>query len=113
MDWIAEYLTHPERFPVLSRVTPGEVRRALPSGAARARRSRWTRSCATSSGSSCPASRTGTIPGFFAYFAITGSVPGILGEMLAAALNVNAMLWRTVAGRDRAGGASRSTGCAS
>ena len=34
-------------------------------------------------------------PGFLAYFAITGSGPGILGEALAAALNVNAMLWRT------------------
>ena len=34
-------------------------------------------------------------PDFFAYFAVTGSGPGILGEMLAAALNTNAMLWRT------------------
>jgi aromatic-L-amino-acid decarboxylase len=34
-------------------------------------------------------------PGFHAYFSITGSAPGILGEMLAAALNVNAMLWRS------------------
>jgi aromatic-L-amino-acid decarboxylase len=34
-------------------------------------------------------------PGFLAYFAITGSAPGILGEALAAGLNVNAMLWRT------------------
>src|ERR1700756_465680 len=34
-------------------------------------------------------------PAFFAYFAITGSGPGILGELLASALNVNAMLWRT------------------
>src|SRR5690554_7295764 len=33
--------------------------------------------------------------GFFAYFAITGSGPGILGELLAAALNVNAMVWRS------------------
>src|SRR5262249_20662647 len=32
---------------------------------------------------------------FFAYFGITGSGPGILGELLASALNVNAMLWRT------------------
>ena len=30
-----------------------------------------------------------------AYFGITGSPPGILGETIAAALNVNAMLWRT------------------
>jgi aromatic-L-amino-acid decarboxylase len=34
-------------------------------------------------------------PGFFAYFSITGSAPGILGELLSAAFNVNAMLWRT------------------
>lgn len=34
-------------------------------------------------------------PGFFGYFSITGSGPGILGEMLAAALNVNAMVWRS------------------
>lgn len=34
-------------------------------------------------------------PGFLAYFAITGSAPGILGEALAATLNVNAMLWKT------------------
>ena len=34
-------------------------------------------------------------PAFFAYFGITGSGPGILGELLASALNVNAMLWQT------------------
>lgn len=34
-------------------------------------------------------------PGFFAYFAITGSAPGVLAEFLAAALNQQAMLWRT------------------
>jgi hypothetical protein len=34
-------------------------------------------------------------PAFFAYFAISGSGLGIPGELLASALNVNAMLWRT------------------
>jgi aromatic-L-amino-acid decarboxylase len=34
-------------------------------------------------------------PAFFAYFAVTGSGPGILGEMLAAGLNVNAMMWKS------------------
>ena len=62
---------------------------------ARRRPSRSTRSSTTSPGSSSPASRTGTIPGFFAYFAISGSGPGVLAEMLAAGLNVQAMLWRT------------------
>lgn len=34
-------------------------------------------------------------PNFLAYFANTGSGPGILAETLTAALNVNQMLWRT------------------
>ncbi len=34
-------------------------------------------------------------PGFFAYFAVTGSQAGILGELLSAALNVNGMLWKS------------------
>jgi aromatic-L-amino-acid decarboxylase len=34
-------------------------------------------------------------PGFFGYFATSSSVPGILGELLVAALDVKAMLWRT------------------
>ncbi len=34
-------------------------------------------------------------PGFLAYFATTASTPGILGEMLTAALGQNPMLWRT------------------
>ena len=34
-------------------------------------------------------------PRFFAYFANTGSAPGVLAELLTAALNVNAMAWAT------------------
>jgi len=34
-------------------------------------------------------------PAFFAYFSISTSTPGILGEMLSAAFNVNGMLWRS------------------
>jgi aromatic-L-amino-acid/L-tryptophan decarboxylase len=34
-------------------------------------------------------------PGFLAYFATTASGPGIIGEMLTAAIGQNAMLWRT------------------
>ena len=34
-------------------------------------------------------------PGFFAYFSTSASGPGILGELLTAALGQNPMLWRT------------------
>jgi aromatic-L-amino-acid decarboxylase len=34
-------------------------------------------------------------PDFYAYFSSAASGPGILGELLTASLNVNAMLWKT------------------
>lgn len=34
-------------------------------------------------------------PCFFAYFAASGAGPGILGELLTAALNINAMVWKS------------------
>ena len=34
-------------------------------------------------------------PSFFAYFATSASAPGILGELLSAAFDTKAMLWRT------------------
>src|SRR5260370_27971559 len=34
-------------------------------------------------------------PGFTGYFSTTATGPGILGEMLTAALNANGMLWKT------------------
>ena len=93
-DLVADYLEHGSRYPVLPRVRPGEVRAALPPMAPRDPEpldevlddykrliepnvTHWNH------------------PGFMAYFGITGSGPGVLGEALAAGLNVNAMLWRT------------------
>jgi hypothetical protein len=34
-------------------------------------------------------------PRFHAYFSVSASAPGILGEMLTAALNINGMLWKS------------------
>jgi len=93
-DLVADYLEHAGRYPVLPRVRPGEIRAALPSAPPRDPEpleevlddykrliepnvTHWNH------------------PGFMAYFGITGSGPGVLGETLAAGLNVNAMLWRT------------------
>jgi len=94
VDWIADYLAHPERLPVLAQVTPGQLKAALPDTAPETGEDfdgvldDWERLV-------LPGVTHWNHPGFFAYFAITGSGPGILGEMLSQALNVNAMLWRT------------------
>jgi aromatic-L-amino-acid/L-tryptophan decarboxylase len=93
-DWIADYLADPGRFPVLSQVRPGDVARALPSDPPRDGES-FDRIFADFERVLLPGITHWNHPGFFAYFAITGSAPGILAEFLSAALNVQAMLWRT------------------
>ena len=93
-DWIADYFAAPERYPVLAQVRPGEIRDALPD-AAPEQGEPFDRIFADFERIIVPGITHWNHPGFFAYFAISGSGPGVLGEFLAAALNVQAMLWRT------------------
>jgi len=93
-DWIADYLADPGRYPVLARVQPGDISAALPS-AAPERGEPFDRMFADFERIIVPGITHWNHPGFFAYFAITGSAPGVLAEFLSAALNVQAMLWRT------------------
>ena len=94
VDWIAEYLANPERYPVLPRVAPGDVRRALPATAPE-RGEPFEAIMADFERVLVPALTHWNHPGFFGYFAITASAPGVLAEFLSAALNQQAMLWRT------------------
>ncbi|MEX1183324.1 MAG: pyridoxal-dependent decarboxylase [Gemmatimonadota bacterium] len=94
IDRIAEYLAEPERWPVLPAVEPGTVRAALPTQAPE-QGEPMEDLLADYDSLVLPATTHWNHPGFFAYFSISGSGPGILAEALTAALNVNAMLWRT------------------
>jgi aromatic-L-amino-acid decarboxylase len=94
VDWIADYLAGVGDYPVLAQVSPGEVAAALPEVAPE-HGEPMDAILADFERVIVPGITHWNHPGFFAYFGITGSGPGILGEMLAAALNVNAMLWRT------------------
>ena len=94
VDWLADYLAHPDSFPVLSRVQPGDVRNALPVHAPESGEP-FDRIFADFERIVVPGLTHWNHPGFFAYFATTASGPGILAEMLSAGLNVQAMLWRT------------------
>lgn len=94
VDWLADFFTHPERFPVLAQVTPGDLVRALPARAPE-QGEPFERIFADFERLIVPGLTHWNHPGFFAYFAISGSGPGVLAEMLAAGLNVQAMLWRT------------------
>jgi aromatic-L-amino-acid decarboxylase len=94
VEWIADYLESPDRYPVLSRVAPGGVRRALPSAAPEHGES-YEAIFADFERVIVPALTHWNHPGFFAYFDSSASPPAVLAEFLAAALNQQAMLWRT------------------
>ncbi|MGD8276464.1 MAG: pyridoxal-dependent decarboxylase [Gemmatimonadota bacterium] len=94
VDRIADYLADPEVWPVLPKVKPGEVEAALPAEAP-VEGEPFEAILADYDRLIPGATTHWNHPGFMAYFGITGSGPGILGEMLTAGLNVNAMLWRS------------------
>ena len=92
--WMSAYLRDIERYPVLAQTAPGDLRRSLPTAPPD-----HAESIDAVLGDLdrliVPASTHWNSPGFLAYFASSASAAGILGEMHAAAFNVNAMLWRT------------------
>ena len=94
LEWIGAYLDEPSRYPVLSQVIPGDIRRSLPASppqegeTLRAILDDFERKI-------IPGITHWNHPAFFGYFATSSSVPGILAEMLVAAIDVKAMLWKT------------------
>lgn len=94
VDWIAEYLEHSDKYPVLARVKPGDIAAALPDRAPEDPEP-FDAIMADFERVLVPGLTHWNHPGFLAYFAITGSAPGVLADFLSAALNQQAMLWRT------------------
>ena len=94
IDWVADYLANPQRYPVLARVQPGELTDALP---AHGPEQGEPPECLLADFERLilPAVTHWNHPGFMAFFANSGSAPGILGELLASALNGNGMLWKS------------------
>jgi aromatic-L-amino-acid decarboxylase len=94
VDLMADYLAAVERFPVFPNVEPGTI---APSFAASAPElPEPIETILADYGRLVEPNATHwQHPGFLAYFGTTASGPGILGEMLTAALGQNAMLWRT------------------
>ncbi len=93
-DWISQYLADVSRYPVLAQVRPGEIRDRLPPECPE-KGEPFHAILRDFEEFILPGVTHWNHPGFFAYFSITGSAPGVLGEMLASALNINAMVWRS------------------
>jgi aromatic-L-amino-acid decarboxylase len=94
VDWVARYLEGVRDLPVLAQVAPGDIRSQLPASPP-AEAEPFADVLRDLEEILLPGITHWNHPRFFAYFAISGSEPGILAELLTAALNVNGMLWRT------------------
>jgi aromatic-L-amino-acid/L-tryptophan decarboxylase len=94
VDLMADYLAGVERFAVFPNIEPGSIAPLLPDAVPDAPDGLGAilddyRALVE------PNATHWQHPGFLAYFGTTASGPGILGEMLTAAIGQNAMLWRT------------------
>jgi len=94
LDWVIGYLESVRNLPVAARVAPGDVVQALP-GAPPSSPEELSAILEDLDRVVLPAVSHWNHPRFFGYFGLTGSVPGIAGELIAAALNTNHMLWRS------------------
>ena len=91
-DWADAYLTRVGDLPVAASVEPGAIRSLLPD-AAPEHGEPFEALLRDLDAVILPGITHWNHPRFFAWFANTGSEPGILAELLIATLNVNAMTW--------------------
>jgi aromatic-L-amino-acid decarboxylase len=93
LDWAAGYLERVAELPVLAQVQPGWLRGRLPPSAPEEGEP-FGDVLRDLDELILPATTHWQHPRYFAYYAITGSAPGILAELLVASLNTVAFNWR-------------------
>jgi aromatic-L-amino-acid decarboxylase len=94
LEWAARYLEGVGEHPVLAQVASGEIRARLPAEPPE-RPEPFADVLRDLDEILLPGITHWQSPRFFAYFAVSGSEPGILAELLAATLNNVGILWRT------------------
>ena len=94
IDWIAEYFTTIEKYPVVPNIKTGDIKNKLPQNPPSLPES-FEKIFSDVDKKIIPGVTHWNHPNFMAYFNSTSSGPGILAELLSAALNTNGMLWKT------------------
>ncbi len=94
IDWIAEYLTEIEKYPVVPNLNPGEIKKNLNENPP-LKGEDFNSVLSDLDKIIVPGITHWNHPNFMAYFNSTSSSPGILAELLIAAFNMNGMIWKT------------------
>lgn len=93
-EWIADYRERLPELPVLAQTEPGATAARIPESPPE-RPETLEAILGDLDEVIVPGLTHWNHPGFFGYFSSSSADPGVLAEFVAAALNVNAMLWRT------------------
>jgi aromatic-L-amino-acid/L-tryptophan decarboxylase len=93
LEWAARYLERLPELPVMAQVRPGDLTAKLPA-AAPEQPEAFADVLRDLDDLIVPALTNWQSPRFFSYFAVTSSEPAIVAELLAAALNQVAIVWR-------------------
>ncbi len=94
VDWLTDYMSGIEKYPVMSRVKPGEIKSALPSEAPE-KPEPMDVVLKDFERIIMPGITHWQHPGWFAYFPANNSPASVLGELLTAGLGVQGMVWQT------------------
>lgn len=94
IEWIADYFDRIEEFPVLSQVEPDQLRNSLPTSPPD-KGEDFAEVLADVDKLILPAVTHWNHPSFHGLFSTSTSSVGVFGEMLTAAFDMKAMLWRT------------------
>ena len=94
IDWAANYLENVDSYSVLPNIKPGDIKSKLPDHAPQSGES-INNIIGDIDKIILPGTTHWQHPNFMAYFNSSGSGPGILGELIAAAFNTNGMVWKS------------------
>lgn len=94
VDWIADYFERIEEFPVLSQNQPNDLKNSLPRSAPE-KGEDFGEVLRDVEKLILPAVTHWNHPNFHGLFSTSTSSVGVFGEMLSAAFDMKAMLWRT------------------
>ncbi len=94
IDWIADYFENVEDKPVLAQIKPGDVKSKLPISPPE-KSEEMDKIFKDVDKIIMPGMTHWNHPNFMAYFNSTASGPGILGDFLSSAFNINGMVWKS------------------
>ena len=94
VDWIADYFENIEKFPILSPLEPGDVKKNIPA-VPPARGEAMAEIFRDFERVLLPGVTHWQHPGWFAYFPANNSPASVLGEFLTAGLGAQCMVWQT------------------